>query len=109
MARGGGVLEGLGAELAAEAEVEIAGRGATRFSGIRASIQEVDCVNISPHCKHRVRSDLRELRPVSVMYQVTIHLKDLCHWEGMIIKPMLDLHRGAELLELVVEKGDAVV
>ena len=40
---------------------------------------------------------------------VIIHLKDLCHWEGRIIEPMLHLHHGAELSELVVEEGGAVV
>ena len=40
---------------------------------------------------------------------VTIHLKNLCHWEGRIIKPMLDLHRVAEFSELFVEEGVAVV
>ena len=109
MARGGGVLEGIGAELAAEAEIEVAGGGATRFSGIGASIQEMDRGNSSPRRRHRVRSDLRELRPVSVTDPVTIHLKDLCHWEGRIIEPMLHLHHGAELSELVVEEGGAVV
>ena len=46
---------------------------------------------------------------MSVTGLLTIHLKDLCHWEGRIIKKMLDLHRGAELSELVVEEGGAVV
>ena len=39
---------------------------------------------------------------------VTIHLKDLCHWEGRIIEQIINLHRGAELSELVVEEGGAV-
>ena len=79
MARGGGVLEGIGAELAAEAEIEVLGGGASRFFGIGASIQEVDCGNSSPCRRHQFCSDLRELRPVSVTDPVTIHLKDLCH------------------------------
>ena len=105
----GGVLERIGAELVAEAEIEVLGGGATRFSGIGASIQEVDCGNSLPCRRHRVRSDLRELRPVSVTDLVTTHLKDLCHWHDRIIKPMLDLHRGKEFLEMVVEEGGAVV
>ena len=52
LARGGGVLEGIGAELAAEAEIEFAGGGATRFSGIGASIEEVECGNRSPRRRH---------------------------------------------------------
>ena len=80
-----------------------------RFSRIGASIQEVDPGNISPRRRHQVRSDLRELRPVSVTDPVTIQLKDICHWEGRIIKPMLDLHRGAEFSELAVEEGGTVV
>ena len=46
---------------------------------------------------------------MSVTDPVTIHLKDICHWEGRIIEPMLNLHYGAEFLELVVEEGGAVV
>ena len=80
-----------------------------RFSGIKESIQEVDCDNSSPRRRHQIRSDLRELRPVSMTDPVTIHLKDLCHWEGRIIEPMLDLHCGAEFSKLVVEEGGAVV
>ena len=45
---------------------------------------------------------------MSVTDSVTIHLKDLCHWEGRIIEPMLNLHRGTEFSELVVEEDDAV-
>ena len=52
---------------------------------------------------------MREIRPVSVTDPVTIHLKDICHWEGRIIEPMIDIHRGVEFLELVAEEGDAVV
>ena len=40
---------------------------------------------------------------------MTIHFKDLCHWEGRIIDPMLDLHCGAEFSKLVVQEGGAVV
>ena len=43
------------------------------------------------------------------MDPVTIHLKDLCHWEGRTIEQIINLHRGAELSELVVEEGGAVV
>ena len=95
MARGGGVLEGIGAGMAADAEIEVAGGGATRFSGVRASIQEVERGNSLPCRRHRVCSDLRELRTVSVTDPVTVHLKDLYHWEGRIIKPTIDLHCGA--------------
>ena len=52
---------------------------------------------------------MREIIPVSVTDPATIHLKDIYHWEGRIIDPMLDLHRDAEFLELVVEEGSAVV
>ena len=105
----GGVLERIGAELADEAEVEVAGGRALGFSGIRASIQDVDCGNSSQRRRQQVHSDLIELRPVSVTDPVTIHLKDLCHWEVRIIEPMLDLHRGAELSKLVVQEGGVVV
>ena len=40
---------------------------------------------------------------------VAVHLKDICHWEGRIINPMLDLQRGAELSKLVVEEIPAGV
>ena len=80
-----GVLKGISAELVAEADIEVAGGGATRFSGVRLSIQEMDRGDSSPRRRHQVRSDLRELRPVSVMEPVTIHLKDICHWEVRII------------------------
>ena len=46
---------------------------------------------------------------MSVTDPVTIHLKDICHWDGRIIKPMLDLHCGAEFSKLVIEEGGAVV
>ena len=46
---------------------------------------------------------------MSVTDPVTINLKDICHREGRIIEPMLDLHCGAEFSELVVEEGGAVV
>ena len=58
---------------------------ASRFSGIGASIQEVDRGNSSPRRRHRFCSDLRELRAVSVTDLATIHLKDLCQLEGGII------------------------
>ena len=54
----GGVLEGIGAELAAVAEIEVAGGGATRFSGIGAYIQEVERGNSLPRRRHQVCSDL---------------------------------------------------
>ena len=76
---------------------------------IRASIQKVDFGDSSPRHRHQVRSDFRDLRPVSVTDPVTVHLQDLCHWEGRIIDPVLDLHRGTELSELIVEEGRTVV
>ena len=109
MPRGGGVLEGIGAELAAEVEIEVLGGVATRFFGIGASIQEVDRGDSSPGSRHRVRFDLREIRPVSVTDPMTIHLKDICDWEGRIIERILDLQGGKEFSELVVEEGGAVV
>ena len=52
---------------------------------------------------------MSELRPVPVTDLVTIHLKDIYHWEGRIIEPMINLHRGAEFSELIVGEGSAVV
>ena len=57
MKRGGGVLKVIGVELAAEAEVKVAGGGAMSFSGVGASIQEVDRGNSSPRRRHQVCSD----------------------------------------------------
>ena len=73
LSRGGGVLKGIGAELAAEVEIEVLGGGATRFSRIGASIQKVDRGNRSPSHRNLVRYDLRELKTVSVTEPVTIH------------------------------------
>ena len=103
METGGGVLEGVRAELVADAQVKVSGGGAAWFLGDRVSIQKVDCGDRSPHRRHRVCTDLRELIPVSVTDPVAIHLKDLCHWEGMIINPILDLQRGAEFSKMVIE------
>ena len=58
--------------------------------------KNMDRGDSSPRCRHRVRADFRDIRPVSVTDPVAIHLKDLCHWEGRIINPMLNLKRGAE-------------
>ena len=80
-----------------------------RFSGVGASIQDMDRGDSLPSRRQRVHSDLRELIPVSLTEPVTIHLKDLCHWEGRIIEPMFDLHRGAEFSEFSVKEGGAVV
>ena len=79
MLRGGGVLEGVHAELVAEVEAEVAVGGAAWFLRVRAFIQKVDRGNISPRCRHQVRTFFREIRPVSVTDSVSIHLKDLCH------------------------------
>ena len=57
--RGGVVLEGVCAELAAEAEVKVAGGGAAWFSGIGASIQKVDRGNSLPCHRQQVRVDFR--------------------------------------------------
>ena len=46
---------------------------------------------------------------MSVMDPMNLHLKDICHWEGRIIEPMLNLHRGTEFSELFVLEGGAVV
>ena len=46
---------------------------------------------------------------MSVTDLVTIHLKDIYHWEGRIIKPMLDLNRGTEFSEFFIKEGGAVV
>ena len=51
MATGGGVLKEIGAELEAEAEIEFAEGGFTRFFGIGASIQEVNRGDSSPCCR----------------------------------------------------------
>ena len=40
---------------------------------------------------------------------VAVHLKDICHWEVRIIKPMLNLQRGAEFSKLIVEESRAGV
>ena len=58
----------------------------------------------SSGCRHQILSDFRELIPVSVTYLVAVHLRDLCHWEGSIINPMLDLKHGAEFSKVVVEE-----
>ena len=50
----GGVLKRIGAELAADMEVEVTGGEAAWFLGIRASIQKVDHGNISPRRRHRL-------------------------------------------------------
>ena len=95
MRGGGGVLEGVRADLAAEAEANVAGGRATWFLGVRASIQKVDRGDSLLHRRHQFRADFRELGPVSVTDPLAVHLKDICHWEGRIIDPMLDLQRGA--------------
>ena len=40
---------------------------------------------------------------------VAVHLKDICHWEGRIIEPIIDLQCGAEFSKLVVEESRAGV
>ena len=46
---------------------------------------------------------------MSVTEPIAVHLKDLCHWEGSIIEPMIDLQHGAEFYKLVVEEISAGV
>ena len=65
--------------MAAEAEVEVSGRGAAWFSGIRTSIQKVDLGDSSPRRRYRVRAEFRDIKPVSVTDPVSVHLKNLCH------------------------------
>ena len=55
-------------------QVEVLGGRAAWFSGVRVSIKKVDRENRS-----QVRTEFRNLRPVSVTYPVAVHLKDLCH------------------------------
>ena len=74
------------------------------FLGVRASIQKVDYGDSLTRRRHQVRADFRELRSVSVTDLVAVHLKDLYHCKGRIIKPMLDLQRGAELSKLIIEE-----
>ena len=79
------------------------------FSGVSVSIQKIDRGNSFPCRRHRVCAYFRDLRPVSMTYPIALHLKDICHWDSRIIKPMLDLQRGAELSKLVLEELIAVV
>ena len=53
---------------------------------------------------HAADANFRKLIPVSVTDSIYVHLKYLCQWEGRIIKPMLDMQRGAELYKLIVEE-----
>ena len=89
--RWGGGLKGVRADLVAEAEVDIAGGGSAWFLRVKASIQKVDCGNSSPNFRHQIHTEFRELRPLYVTDPVAAHLKDICHWEGRIIEPMLNL------------------
>ena len=52
-------MEGVRTELAAEAEVKVAGGGAAWFLGIRVSIQKVDRGNSLPCHRQQVRVDFR--------------------------------------------------
>ena len=46
---------------------------------------------------------------MSVRDLVAVHLKDICHWEGMNIKPMIDLQCVAELSKNITEECSAGV
>ena len=35
---------------------------------------------------------------------LAVHLRDICYWEGMIIKTMLDLQCGAEFSKFIIEE-----
>ena len=94
MATGGRVLEGVCVELTAEAQVKVAGGGAAWFSGVRVSVQNVECGNILPRRRHLVLTNFRDIIPISVTDLIAVHLKNLCHWEGKIINPILDLQPG---------------
>ena len=45
---------------------------------------------------------------MSMTDPVNLYQKDLCHWEVRIIQIILDLYRGTEISEVIVEESPAV-